>query len=402
MALVRVYSSQSSYGSEPFTVPKGSPKIVEHADARLEVHFGAAPPWIHAAMGRTRIIGEALLNGMFGGDHNALSGLDTRLAEAPRAVLTREKDVWLTAFILRVQVELADSDMRDVRWRWFANPDRMFAINDEMKARIPTLDLAVRSVSSDVPNVFENIAVDDRVIVAREESFDDAFAIPQFRMGEATLTANSSIDRVEVALADPGFDRVLRNALAAPAVAVDPTRRDRFNRALRTDLYADDGGSYGRYELHREIQPALMRASTARPLAVMFVDMNGLKQINDELGHEVGDEAIAAFRAAVRSAHKGTLFRTGGDEFVMFTLGAPEETVALAREVLAEVSVQVVGARPLSASVGVVLATDPTEAPKQLIARADTEMYRAKIASRETMPRRCALAVDGVPVEVLT
>src|SRR4029077_7494644 len=61
------------------------------------------------------------------------------------------------------------------------------------------------------------------------------------------------------------------------------------------------------------------------PVCIVAVDLDGLKQTNDTLGHEAGDRAIVALASALRSALRETdqLFRIGGDEFVVLAPGAP-------------------------------------------------------------------------------
>lgn len=129
--------------------------------------------------------------------------------------------------------------------------------------------------------------------------------------------------------------------------------------------------------------------------------MNGLKAINDEHGHDAGDAAIAEFRNAVRSEHKGKLFRTGGDEFVIFELGLTDNTISLAKQLLKTIGAGTVKGQRLSASIGIALARDPLEDPQAILVRADQEMYRAKKVSRESISRRCTLAVEGSEVLII-
>jgi diguanylate cyclase (GGDEF)-like protein len=398
VALARVYRSSSSYGDSPFTAPAGSPKLIPNGGEVLEVHLGQVPEWLQRAEARATTIFAAMANGVFRNDPSHRSQLNERLSEAKDGRLVEDQHKWLVAFVLRWQSDWSDEVITEEPWFWIDSV-KMCDMQKIAKERIPSLDLAARVSRHFVPNVFDEVVVSDRMYVARDESFRDAFPWPHFSAGHATIAVRSNIDSVEAALAGCEMERALANALAAPAVPKDQARPHRLEAALHSDLLADDGGSYGLYELLRELQSVLMRASYARPISVMFIDMNGLKQINDTLGHGAGDEAIAEFRRAVRKAHHGALFRTGGDEFVLFFIGAPDAAATFARGILTAVAGCQVKGAALSASVGVVLASDPLESPKGIVERADREMYRAKEASRRGLPRPCMLAFDGAEVE---
>lgn len=400
VAVVRVYRSLSSYGSASFTVPAGSPKIVTVGGEVLEIHLGDVPAWLKRAEARVRINGEALLRGLFQNDLVGREQLNARLSQAKDHVFVDERHKWLIAVVLRRQIEWSETDINDEPWLW-CNPETFIETEKSAKERIASLDLAARVLKHYLPNGVDEVVVADRIYVGRDESFGDAFGMPHFTAG-ATGSAQSQLDGIEAALAGPEMQAALANAIAAPAVPKDSRRPDRFKAALHSDLLADEGGTYGRYELLREMQPVLMRASSTSPLAVMFVDMNGLKQINDGPGgHRAGDEAIAEFRMAVREAHQGALFRTGGDEFVLFRLGARGDASTVARKILSAVAARQVHGTQLSASVGVVFAIDPSEEPDAIRHRADQQMYRAKERSRSYTPRPCVLAIeDTEPVMI--
>jgi diguanylate cyclase (GGDEF)-like protein len=122
------------------------------------------------------------------------------------------------------------------------------------------------------------------------------------------------------------------------------------------------------------------------PAAMLFVDLDGLKRINDNFGHTAGDEALLQVsKMLVSSVRKSDLVaRIGGDEFGILLEHADERG---AWEMALRVVETVVGSQfcidgrclPLSVAVGVgtVLTGDT---PQSVIARADKEMYRVKAA----------------------
>ncbi len=124
-------------------------------------------------------------------------------------------------------------------------------------------------------------------------------------------------------------------------------------------------------------------------LAVLFVDLDRFKAVNDSQGHGAGDallcEAAARLRAAVRE--EDTVSRHGGDEFTVLLSGLEDQVDALsaARHVIEALSRPFVVAGSdcfLSASVGIALYPDNGRTPETLIDRSDTAMYRAKAAGR--------------------
>jgi len=124
-------------------------------------------------------------------------------------------------------------------------------------------------------------------------------------------------------------------------------------------------------------------------LAVMVLDLDDFKQVNDVLGHGAGDELLNAIahrlRAAVRTAD--TVARLGGDEFALVIDGAPNGAVirAVAKRVMSIFDEPfVVHGTPMrtSASLGVVVATDKGHSVEELVRRADVAMYQAKAAGK--------------------
>jgi diguanylate cyclase len=134
------------------------------------------------------------------------------------------------------------------------------------------------------------------------------------------------------------------------------------------------------------LEHALQRRRDAqRGVAVLFIDVDGFKRINDNLGHSAGDAALREAAARIRSAVRphDTVARLGGDEFTVLcedldgdgdALSIGERIVeALARPVAIHGSDVV-----LRASVGVALAGPADMRPEELLRRSDDAMYQAK------------------------
>jgi diguanylate cyclase (GGDEF)-like protein len=120
-------------------------------------------------------------------------------------------------------------------------------------------------------------------------------------------------------------------------------------------------------------------------LAVLFVDLDGFKSINDTLGHRIGDTALRHAAECLRGAvRKGDVVsRHGGDEFVVLLTDIiePDDAVRVAGKMLACLgSPERVGDHVvrLGASIGISLFPDDGTDPEQLIQLADAAMYQAK------------------------
>ena len=120
-------------------------------------------------------------------------------------------------------------------------------------------------------------------------------------------------------------------------------------------------------------------------VAVMFIDLDKFKTINDSYGHEVGDAVLHAvaqrLRASVRSAD--TVGRRGGDEFLCLMLEAKDDASIenLARKMMDNIAEPItVGERSLTiqASVGVAVYPEDAQSAQSLLKKADMAMYKAK------------------------
>jgi diguanylate cyclase (GGDEF)-like protein len=147
-----------------------------------------------------------------------------------------------------------------------------------------------------------------------------------------------------------------------------------FNRAAVIDYLTND---------------VTRRRLAGETVAVLFIDLDGLKQLNDTYGHELGDTAVVSTAEAILEAtdHCDVVGRLGGDEFLVVLChdhSGDGEAIAirinesLARRSLSVESIMVA----LRASVGVALARcDVDTDPMSLVHQADAAMYHAKRAA---------------------
>lgn len=148
-------------------------------------------------------------------------------------------------------------------------------------------------------------------------------------------------------------------------------------------------GLANRRRLQQRLDECISCCDEGRMLAVLFLDLDRFKPVNDRYGHHVGDQLLVAVADRLRSCVRGSdlVARLGGDEFVVLldTIRAAEQAARVGRKILTALS------QPLlldgrdvttSASLGIALCPRDGADAATLLHRADQAMYRAKAAGR--------------------
>ena len=134
---------------------------------------------------------------------------------------------------------------------------------------------------------------------------------------------------------------------------------------------------------------ALRRAERGRgTLALMFIDLDNFKEVNDTLGHQAGDDLLVQAASRIRESVRASdhVVRLGGDEFtvVLENADSKEAVARIASAIIARLSepFQVAGTVPVSASIGISQFPDDGTDAEALIKHADVAMYAAKAGGK--------------------
>ncbi len=197
------------------------------------------------------------------------------------------------------------------------------------------------------------------------------------RIGDKTTFEADDLQLLETLAAHSGV--VLRSSELLDRLRKEAA--DRQHQALHDSLT----GLANRTLFSTRLDAALNARTGQDVVAVMLMDLDGFKEVNDTLGHHTGDSLLQKISVALVRAvgAKGLVARLGGDEFaiVIPNLASRADVAAIARETLtaAEAPVLIDGlALEVRASLGVALAPDHGDVAAALLRQADIAMYQAK------------------------
>ncbi|TML61234.1 MAG: EAL domain-containing protein [Actinobacteria bacterium] len=192
---------------------------------------------------------------------------------------------------------------------------------------------------------------------------------------------------LEAHVTDLRADRQIRGIVLN---ARDVTERLRLEEELTHQAFHDGLTGLPNRALFRDrLDQSLARSKRSHEgLAVLLLDLDGFKQVNDSLGHDAGDQLLeeVARRFGEVTRPADTLARFGGDEFALLLEGANEtQAVAAANRLVRNLSepIRIAGHElGLGASVGIAMHAGGEAASEELIRHADLAMYAAKEAGR--------------------
>jgi diguanylate cyclase (GGDEF)-like protein len=180
--------------------------------------------------------------------------------------------------------------------------------------------------------------------------------------------------------------RALRLAGTYADINEHKSAEERLRRLAEFDMLTD---LPNRAQFCDRLQQAMARASRDRAMALLFLDIDHFKAVNDMFGHEAGDQLLKTFAGRMREAVRlsDTVARLGGDEFTIILegLGDLVDAKELATKLVKSLSRPVALAgklREITVSIGVAMSFGDDTDDTAVLARADAALYEAKRRGR--------------------
>ncbi|MGZ4194866.1 MAG: diguanylate cyclase domain-containing protein [Solirubrobacteraceae bacterium] len=270
--------------------------------------------------------------------------------------------------LLAVGRDVSDRHAAEVRLRAVA------AMGERALAGADPADLASEAVElmrTTLPASGAEVRVAGSTVASSGDLSETGARVPIGRRGELFVSAERELTDDEIS-----FMRAVANTLAGAITRSRETERMR-EEALHDPLT----GLANRTLLRDHLELALARSTRdGGATAVLFIDLDNFKRINDTLGHAAGDVALVEIGQRLRTAVRpgDTVARFGGDEFVVVCEHVDERSaLAIAQRVEAAIRAPLAAKdteHELSASVGIGLGQRD---PDALLAAADAAVYRA-------------------------
>jgi len=147
-------------------------------------------------------------------------------------------------------------------------------------------------------------------------------------------------------------------------------------------------GLPNRVTFNERLDREITACTGGKKLAVIYLDLDRFKEVNDLFGHAAGDGVLKMVAARIPAVlgTDGMLARLGGDEFAMVVpdLDGPSAAGRIAENIIAALRGPVEGDESVSCSIGIAICPDDATSSEMLLSHADTALYRAKNDGRST------------------
>jgi diguanylate cyclase (GGDEF)-like protein len=252
-------------------------------------------------------------------------------------------------------------------------------------------DLAAAAIGSVSDTSDVQLRVDDRTVVGPDDEFEDAASAPIQIADRTWLLVVRNPNHPDLAL--PLLLAGVGIALAAllGSLILVWSRDERMQELQRQASQDSLTGLKNRRRFEEELRTAMARARRERVTgALLMLDLDHFKQVNDTRGHPAGDKLIEEIAGVLRqrSRESDVLARLGGDEFaIVLPRSTPAEAQSAAEAIakaIREHRPHHDGLEPITASVGVAtFGDDPRTSVESVVSEADTAMYAAKDGGRD-------------------
>jgi len=257
-------------------------------------------------------------------------------------------------------------------------------------ARVAAAAESVRTGNLDLPELDESGPKELSLTAA---AFNAMSATLRAVQTQALALAGGDLDDPVLRSPLPGpTGGALQSALSALQMSVRAreAQREMLNERATRDFLTDLLNREAALEALALDLARVHRSNEEMVLAVLFIDVDNLKKINDSFGHDGGDRALRIVADALRATTRVSdiVARFGGDEFVVGTLGSADSDAPrlLAERVRAYVSTLEVkgdqGSLTLGCSIGLAVSEPSDRSVEMLIERADDALYMAKADGR--------------------
>jgi diguanylate cyclase (GGDEF)-like protein len=321
-------------------------------------------------------------------DHIVLACFAIPFFGSMRSIAGRLRDMLLDAVMARRDMELLasrfDTALNNMPHglAMFDASGRLVVLNERWAEMLPSDEQAVQAGSS-AGAVF-GAYVRGGLIAARDASR----ILETFGRRSSERTTNN----LEIETSDRQFDITFQPMeTGGLVVVIEDITEKRRTEARMAHMARHDAltGLPNRIQFQERLEVALSMRAESDMLAVLFVDLDNFKQVNDTLGHTVGDTLLieVADRLRFVVGEGNVVARFGADEFVVLQSGVKNanEVASLAGRIIENLSdmVQIEGSVVVcNASIGIALAPRDGGDPDQLLKSADMALARAKAGGK--------------------